>query len=52
MKKEIAIKEEERCCGNCMFFDYEDINGNGVCFGSCISTCHCSGLCNLHKFRK
>lgn len=40
-------KDEEKCCGNCCWFCYEETNGWGMC--ACqkgdLDSMHCSDMC-------
>ncbi len=44
-------KEEERCCGACCWFKFEDISGWGQCpFEDITGIMNCSDLCITGKF--
>lgn len=47
-------KEEEKCCGSCCWFKFEDTDGWGYCphiaDGETSGMTHCSDLCTQNKF--
>ena len=47
-------KEEEKCCGACCWFQFEDTEGWGYCphltIGESSGVTHCSDLCTRDKF--
>ena len=47
-------KEEEKCCGACCWFKFEDTEGWGYCphlaDGETSGMTHCSDLCTQNKF--
>ena len=42
------MEKEERCCGNCHWFDNEDIYGVGWCSNNEHES-SCDKVCNEHK---
>ncbi len=40
--------KEERCCGNCHWFDNEDVYGVGWCHNEHESSC--DQVCDEHEF--
>jgi len=43
------LNGEQQCCGNCVSFENEDINGNGLCDYRGDIT-HCDSWCEQHGF--
>lgn len=43
------MKEEERCCGNCHWFDNEDVYGAGWCNNNDHES-FCDQVCDEHEF--
>lgn len=43
-------KKEEKCCGNCFWFDNEDAEGAGWCIDNQEET-SCDLVCDNHNFR-
>ena len=43
------MEKEEKCCGNCHWFEDEDCFGEGWC---CVSDCEssCDQVCDEHEF--
>lgn len=46
---EEVVKDEEKCCGNCLWMGCEDILGNGWCFKKDCET-SCDKVCKKHEF--
>ena len=43
------MEKEERCCGNCHWFDNEDVYGVGWCINSQDET-SCDLVCENHNY--
>ena len=43
------MEKEERCCGNCHWFDNEDVYGVGWCSNNEHET-SCDKVCEKHEF--
>ena len=43
------MKNNERCCGNCLWMGCEDILGNGWCYKKDCET-SCDKVCKKHEF--
>lgn len=43
-------KKEEKCCGNCLWFDNEDACGQGWCIDAQHET-SCDLVCDNHNYR-
>ena len=41
---------EEKVCGTCVHFKYEDIEGWGQCVFTRCGMCHCSDLCTCDRY--
>lgn len=51
MKDKLYIPEEDRVCGACCHFMYEDTDGWGACpFMDVCESMHCSDLCTADRF--
>ena len=47
--KSKRMNKEEKCCGNCHWFDNEDIYGVGWCINNEHET-SCDKVCKKHEF--
>ena len=43
------MKKNEKCCGNCHWFDNEDVYGVGWCYKKDCET-SCDKVCKKHEF--
>ena len=42
------MEQEERCCGNCCWFCFEDAYGEGQCYGEVDGYPMMATMCNCH----
>ena len=48
-KEKQRMNKEEKCCGNCIWFDNEDVYGVGWCSNNEHES-SCDQLCDEHEF--